>query len=166
MIAHTVYPPILLILSYCAYWEIGKQLFKGRQERAIFLLMVSVINLFFAGNVYTQSVFSLTRIWQGKAVIAAVMIPTVFLVCLMLWNSNKKTNSNAVAAILQWVTLAVTGCACCLFSGMGIAIAILMIAVYGIYALIITKAWKMIPMWMVSVGIPIVYGYGYYLLKG
>ena len=181
VIAHTVYPPVLLILSYCAYWEIGKQLFKGKQERAIFLLMVSVINLFFAGNPYTQSVFSLTRIWQGKAVIAAVIIPSLFLVCLMLWNSNKKavhagndskvqnsegTGTRLQSSLLEWITLAVTGCASCLFSGMGIAISILMISVYGIYAVIITKAWKMIPLWIVSVGIPIIYGYGYYMLKG
>lgn len=140
VIAHTVYPPILLGLSYSAYYEIGCQLFRGEKkvhERGIFLLMVSVINLFFAGNVYTQSVFALTRIWQGKAVVAAVMIPTIAMVFLRIQKPRRrrskarKGNRVMFGSMPDWILLIVAGTCCCLFSGMGISIGFYIIVVYG-----------------------------------
>lgn len=163
VIAHTIYPPVLLTLSYLAYWEIGSQLFKGKTERGIFLLMVAVINMFLAGNAYTQSVFTLTRIWQGKAVVAAVMIPAISAVILKLENED---------IVRNWIGLILTGTAICLFSGMGIAVGIIMITVYGLYALIrgIIINWRRgllrIPMWLLSLIPGFVCGYGYFLLKG
>lgn len=154
VIAHTVYPPILLGLSYCAYYHIGKQLFKGKTEQGIFLLMVSVINLFMA-NHYTQSTFTLTRIWQGKAVVAAVIIPAIFMIILIIQNDDSLQN---------WFLLAVTGCAACLLSGMGIAIGLVMIIVYGGYV-IVCKRWRRIPLWLLSTLPSIVFGVGYYFLK-
>lgn len=176
VIAHTVYPPILLGLSYTAYYEIGAQLFEGekkRHERAIFLLIVSVINLFFAGNVYTQSVFTLTRIWQGKAVVAAVMIPAIMMVMLRV----QRSTPTSFGSLVDWLLLVVAGTCCCLFSGMGIAIGLLMIGVYGAYVVVrmIAKAvrdkrWRQcivrICLWVASIAPGIVYGLGYLWLKG
>lgn len=178
VIAHTVYPPILLGLSYSAYYEIGCQLFQGekkRHERGIFLLMVSVINLFMAGNVYTQSVFTLTRIWQGKAVVAAVMIPTILAIILRVQNTTGQTEG----LIRDWILLIVAGISCCLLSGMGIAIGLLLLAIYGSYAVVcmIVRAarhkeykWKgcaiRAGLWFASLVPSIVYGLSYFRLKG
>ena len=156
VIAHTVYPPILLVMSYLAYWEMGRQLFKGKSERGIFLLMVSVINLFMAGNVYTQSVFTLTRIWQGKAVVAAIIIPAILMIALRIQNENR---------VRDWGLLSVTACAACLFSGMGIAIGLLMVAVYGLYA-VVCRRWKRLPLWLLSLLPSLAYGFGYLQLRG
>ena len=162
-IAHTVYPPILLGMSYTAYYEIGRQLFKGKHERGIFLLMVSVINLFMAGSQFPQSVFTLTRIWQGKAIIAAVMIPLI------------------MAAVLRrdWKLMITAEVCCCLLSGMGIAIGFLMIGVYGLYMVICsvvstirgkeckwTKCLFSIGLWVLSMAPSLVYGIGYLQLIG
>lgn len=172
VLAHTVYAPVLLILCYLAYYEMGRQLFKGKSERGIFLLMVSIINMFFAGNVYTQSVFTLTRIWQGKAVVAAVIIPAVLTMILRIQNEDH---------ILDWFMLAATGCAACLFSGMGIAISLLTISVYGVYTLIcsfvrrirnkeIKHKWlgglARLAVYLLSIAPSVVYGLGYLKLKG
>ena len=194
VIAHTVYPPVLLGLSYSAYYEIGSQLFKEKQERGILLLMVSVINLFMAGNAYTQSVFTLTRIWQGKAVVAAVMIPSILSIILRIQapdngmlskykqikQRSRKTavvqsgefkNRNTVS-LKDWLLLFVTGMACCLFSGMGIAIGLIMIAIYGAYVvvkgLIVSpkSSWKQIPLWLLSLAPSIIFSIGYFRLKG
>ena len=70
--------------------------------------MVAVINLFMAGNVYTQSVFTLTRIWQGKAIVAAVIIPLFLLLLLKIQKEDTVTN---------WLWLVCGGTAACLFSG-------------------------------------------------
>ena len=156
VIAHTVYAPVLLLLSYSVYNRIGKNLFKGKTEQGIFLLMVAVINLFMAGNVYTQSVFTLTRIWQGKAVVAAVMIPLFLLLLLEIEKENTVSN---------WLWLVCGGAAACLFSGMGIAIAVILIAVYGGYA-VVCRRWKRIPLFLLALAIPVTYGLLYMRLKG
>lgn len=206
VIAHTVYPPILLGLSYSAYYEIGGQLFSDekqngklkskRHERGIFLLMVSMINMFMAGNAYTQSVFTLTRIWQGKAVVAAVMIPSILAVVLRIqapddvvrWKKKREqTGANhkvddavkpheqsnrGSVSYKDWLLLFCSGAACCLFSGMGIAIGLIMIAVYGAYVvvkeLIVNhrNGWKQIPLWLLSMAPSMIFGFGYFWLKG
>ena len=171
VIAHTIYAPILLLLSYCVYYEIGRVLFEGKKERGIFLLMVSVINLFMAGNVYTQSVFSLTRIWQGKAVVAAVIIPAIFLCTIKLCSDNKQDASELGDTVKNWMNLIIMGVACCLFSGMGIVIGVLMIAVFGIY-MIIVRVMKgefignRIAFWLLSMAPGVIYGLSYFRLKG
>ena len=43
--------------------------------------------------------------------------------------------------VRDWGLLSVTVCAACLFSGMGIAIGLLMVAVYGLYA-VMCRRWK------------------------
>lgn len=161
IVAHTVYPPILLGLSYSAYYEIGSQLFgekKKVHERGIFLLMVSVINLFMAGNVYTQSVFTLTRIWQGKAVVAAVMIPTILMVMLKIQTDKD---------MLNWLLMIIAQTACCLFSGMGIAIGLIMSVVYGLYvtvhSIVLNRRIGLtrVPMWLLSMIPSVLFGMGY-----
>ena len=155
-IAHTIYAPLLLALSYMVYARMGELLFHGDTERHIFLLSVSVINLFFSGNPYTQSVFSLVRIWQGKAVVAAVMIPLAFVIYLEITEKNLWQN---------WMSLVLYGLAGCLFSGMGIAISLLLIASLGGYA-VICRRWGRIWLWMLACLPPIIYGYSYYVMKG
>ena len=156
VIAHTIYAPILLVLSYLVYDQIGKRLFKGTMERGFFLVMVAVIYLFMAGNPYTQAVFALTRIWQGKAVVAAVMIPLFLLLLLQIEEEDTHRD---------WLWLAAGGCACCLFSGMGIAISLIMIAVYGTYA-IICKRFRRIPYLMAALLPSILFGFFYFQMKG
>ena len=156
IIAHSIYAPILLMISYMIYYQIGLNLFKHRTEVGSFLFLVAVINLFFAGNVYTQSVFSLTRIWQGKAVVAAVVIP---LFLLLLINIEKKDN------ISNWIMLFLGTEASCLFSGMGIAISLILCSAYGGYAFI-CKRFNRLPFLLLGVLPPIVYGLLYFWLRG
>ena len=156
VIAHTIYPPILLGLSYIIYDLTGKQLFKGTTERGIFLLMVSMINMFMAGNPYTQAVFTLTRIWQGKAVVAAIMIPLFLFLLLQVQKED---------AVGNWLWFAAAGCASCLFSGMGIAISTIMIAVYGLYA-VVCKRFKRLPLLLLSLLPSLLFGFFYFQMKG
>ena len=156
-IAHTVYAPILLILSYCVYFLIGRRLFRATTERGVFLLMVAMIHLFMAtGESYTQAEFALARIWQGKAVVAAITIPLILY--LLLQVEDKDTREN-------WLWFTATGCASCLFSGMGIAISAIMIAVYGSYA-VICKRWRRIPYLLVALAPSLLFGFLYYISKG
>ncbi len=142
IIAHTVYPPMELLVMYGIYWMLADELFKKKDARAAFLLLVAVINLFYAGTVFTQSVFSLVRIWQGKATVAAVIIPLIFCLFIRVNKDNR---------VSDWLLLAVVDCAACLMSGMGISIAAIMIGACGAYHIIAYRHWKRIPLFVLAV---------------
>jgi len=154
IMAHTIYAPVLLIITYLAYWRIGKQLFKRQAERLIFLLAVAVVITFFSG-VYSQGVFTLTRIWQGKAAATAVIIPAIFSQILMIQKEDTRKN---------WLILVVISWSACLLSGMGIMIALLMTAGYGLYV-IVWGRWKRIPYWLACMVPAAVYEILYQLVK-
>ena len=148
VIAHTVYPPALLAMSYVIYARIGKRLFQGSLEQGIFLIAVGIINLTFAGYVYTQSVFTLVRIWQGKAVVAAVLIPALLTLVLRIQEENSRKS---------WLALAVTGCAGCLLSGIGIVVSAMMIGIYGGYA-VLCRRFRRIPWYLLALLFPLACG--------
>ncbi len=151
--SHMVYAPILLILAYLVYYRIGKNLFRGRLEQGGFLLFIALIMFLETGN-YTQARFSLVRIWQGKATVAAVMIP-LFLLCLLeIENKNR---------ISDWIMLAISSTAGCLFSGMGIAISFILVGAYGAYAVLFNRL-NRIPFYLLSICQPVVFGLMYYFI--
>ena len=156
VIAHTVYAPVLLLLAYLVYDQIGKKLFTGITARGLFLLMVSLIFLFMAGNNLTQAIFTLTRIWQGKAGVAAVMVPLFLLLLLQIEHTDTRAD---------WLWLTAAGCACCLFSGLGIAISLILIIVYGLYA-VFCKRFRRIPYLVLAILPPLLFGLFYLQMKG
>lgn len=138
--AHTVYAPVLLLVSYAAFDRIGKHLFRKRDERVIFLFAVAVIMLFFGGGFRTEAVVTLTRIWQGKAAAAAILAPAILGQVLAIQEEDTAGN---------WLMLAMMSCAGCLLSGMGIMIALIMIGGYGLYAVVCGR-WRRIPLWLLA----------------
>ena len=105
--------------------------------------------LHLVGNtfVFSPQNFLVTRIWQGKAVVAAVLIPAVLLQILIIQHTD---------TILSWAELAVIVCAGCLPSGMGILIGLIMAGGYGLY-IICCKRHKRIHLWLATLLLPIIY---------
>lgn len=91
--AHTIYPPIELFIVYGIYWLIGKELFKKKESQLSVVLLAIVVNLFFTVIVYTQSTFTLIRIWQGKASVAAVIVPMLIYLFICLKKDVSKTQT-------------------------------------------------------------------------
>lgn len=156
--AHTIYAPIELFLMYCLYWLIGRELFKKAESRLLFMISVAMINLFLAGSGYTQSVFSLIRIWQGKATTAAVMIPFIFYLFILLYKNNDN--------ILSWIIILISGFAACLMSGAGMVAGLVMIFILGLYDIVAYQRWKRIYLWLLSILPPVLYNLAYMWLKG
>ncbi len=157
IVAHTVYPTVELFLLYGIYYLIGTELLEKKEARFAFLLLAAVITYFYGGSVYTQGVFSLIRIWQGKATVAAVIIPCILYLFICI---NKRDRAS------DWMYLGMTGTAACLMSAMGVSISLIMIAVYGIYHIIVYLRWKRIPLFFLSIIPPLMFTLTYYYLKG
>ena len=134
ILAHTVLPVWLLLLRYIAVWTAGTLLFsrgEGGAERELeqqawFLLFAAVGTQYFGGSIYSASAFTLSRIWQGKAVLAAFLLPWILLTTFgMEWRRE--------AASPDLGLLMITAAASCLVSGMGIMTAGALIGTYALW---------------------------------
>ncbi|MCR4640883.1 MAG: hypothetical protein K5697_02485 [Lachnospiraceae bacterium] len=84
IVAHSILPLILIPLAYLVYARIGVRLFEGeRRERLpVFLCCLALFTIWGNTTVYTRETFFLTRTWQGKAVLAALMLPLCLLILM------------------------------------------------------------------------------------
>ena len=95
-ICHTIMPVILLLIAYLVYYYISKFLFKDRENRLVFLILLSTLNIFGFYSHYSPVFRLLGAIWQGKAVLSAIAIP-FFIVYLFDTYNIKRKNALALA---------------------------------------------------------------------
>lgn len=79
-VAHSALAPVWLLFMYCIYGQIAKRLLWNRGEyRPFFMILVSVWMMFGNISIYTAETFAMTRTWQGKGIMAGMVIPAMFL---------------------------------------------------------------------------------------
>lgn len=116
IVSHTIMPLVLIPLSYLVYYEIGRQLFKtntygmrkegteskktgrnraddgnifDRENLPIFMLLMTMFQIFGNVSIYTSETFFLTRTWQGKAVVGSLVIPALFWMFLWIYDGKR-----------------------------------------------------------------------------
>lgn len=113
IMAHVIYPVVFFTAAYLVYHQLGKLLFPDEKgQQGIFLLLCAVLIWFSGFSVYTAGNFQLVRIWQGKAILASVLLP--FLIYLGLYMMLKEQPA------YSWLVLALANLAACHVSSMGI----------------------------------------------
>ena len=113
IMAHVIYPVVFFTAAYLVYHQFGKLLFPDEKgQQGIFLLFCAVLIWFSGFSVYTAGNFQMIRIWQGKAILASVLLP--FLICLGLYALMNKQPA------YSWLVLALANLAACHVSSMGI----------------------------------------------
>ncbi len=77
-VAHTVMPPILILLAYISYFLLGRALFKKSRDRLLFLLVLTAINMvaYYSSGAVSYSLLSCS--WQSSALAKAVLFPFAF----------------------------------------------------------------------------------------
>jgi hypothetical protein len=159
IVAHTILPVFLVLMAYCAYWLIADVLFKGKLLSCFTVVLVAAIaNMEFGNSVYTEGVFLLTRVWQGKAVVAGIMIPVMIYLMYVTHYKEKRR-------VMCYVLLGLADAAMCLMSGIGIFFAGIMIAVYGVWSVIMSKRWVSLIGYILASVPTIAYGLLYATLK-
>lgn len=132
VLAHTGMFLIFLPIAYFVYDLFGYFFWKEkRKERGLLLLLLAWMNLFGYYSVYTMSTFLLIRIWQGKAVLAAVILPLLFYYLMQAYK-NGYQKQNCVMIFLTTGAAALT-------SSMGIFLAPIMVALGAFSGIIQTR---------------------------
>lgn len=86
IIAHSVLGPAFIGLMYGIYTLLGRKLFKdNRKWSSVFVLFVMAFYVCGHVSLYTAETFAYTRTWQGKSMLANLVIPTLYLSILFLY---------------------------------------------------------------------------------
>lgn len=130
--SHVYLPVFLILLCYAVYTLIAMNLFHNDAEKvSIFLIFVSVLNLTGYSSTHTVPAMMLLRIWQGKAVVGALLVPVMFLVMYEIMENKKR--------YIWYLLGGVTAAAGANASGTGITILLLLIGLFGIVMLFHTR---------------------------
>ena len=90
-IYHTILPVFLLVIAYATYYFMTSILLKEMEDRFIFLIILSVANIFGLYSHYSSTFRLLGAIWQGKAVLSVIAIPFMLVYLLRLYKKEIKT---------------------------------------------------------------------------
>uniref|UniRef100_UPI004057B164 DUF6077 domain-containing protein n=1 Tax=Agathobacter sp. TaxID=2021311 RepID=UPI004057B164 len=132
IMAHTILPVILLVCAFCVFWMLSDVFFKNDiLHRCIFVCLIILLNLYGHFSIYSAETFLLTRIWQGKAAVAGIGVPAMFLIAMWIYEEGKKTS--------YYIVLLFANLAMCLMSGMGVIIGAMMLGCIGFVYGIIKK---------------------------
>lgn len=136
IVAHTVLPIILLAFTYGVFAILGQELFRNCTEKTGWMLFLSALHLTYAGyTTSTQGSMMLLRIWQGKALLAAALLPLIFYMFLRFIR-QKETWAD-------WMLMTGIMLACCMVSSMGIMIGAIM---YGCCGIVVAGMRKNVPL--------------------
>ena len=75
---HTVLNTTLLLFIFVVFYLIAVKLFKKAKDRWLFLLLMSIINIFGYHSVYSYAFRMLITLWQAKGVYMALLVPYTF----------------------------------------------------------------------------------------
>ncbi len=90
VLSHSVMPLFIIPLVYLVYVEIGRVLFRERQQVIPgFMIIVSFLLMFGNVSIYTPATFLLMRTWQGKAIVANLVFPMIFWIFLWMFEESK-----------------------------------------------------------------------------
>lgn len=155
ILMHTVVPLIFIPLAYAVYWMLSGVLFRKEEleKRFIFVGIVSAINIFSGYSVYNSGAFLLLRIWQGKALFAAIFVPLLITLAIKLFTEEEK--------FADYMTIAITCCGACVTSGFGIILSAMFWGIISVIYGIAKKSFKkMFYIWLTLIPC-VAYGFLY-----
>lgn len=112
ILAHLVFPVLLIPLSYSVIYLLGTHFFDDINKRFVYIFITSVAVLFSFESVYAWGYTLLTIIWQGRSIAAVLMIP-------LLWYVMMKILTDENAGYGLFFAAAIIGLANADLSGMG-----------------------------------------------
>ncbi|MCI8326341.1 MAG: hypothetical protein HFI37_01030 [Lachnospiraceae bacterium] len=124
--AHTVLPVIMITAAFFVYYLIGMRLFQqDLKKTGYFLLFCTMIQMFSAYTRHPQGMVYLVRIWQGKAILASVLLPACFYLAMRLFLEK--------ARLRDWLFCLILMLSCCMVSSMGIILGAISMGLFGIW---------------------------------
>ncbi len=107
-VEHTVFAVLWLLLSYAACGQLATQVCPKKEDRRIFLVFVALLYLFGMCWQYSTSFRLLSTIWQGKAVLAVVILPLLFFLYARVWKEKFSWKYIALFFVISLAAVSLT----------------------------------------------------------
>jgi hypothetical protein len=154
-IAHGFMPLMIIPLVFLAFRSIFRE-FLDRRETYVALLLLFLFFLFGGYSYYSQGTALLTRVWQGKAILAALLIPLLLFLLYKVYSGPKERGLYLAILLLNIAGLALNPSAVYLFAST--------LAIFGL--LILVKAKSLMALFkLVLASLPVAAGGLYILLS-
>ena len=141
-VAHVIMPLFIIPLTYCTYGLIGNRLFKGKKVHvALFMIFVELLVLWGNHSPYTAETFLMIRSWQGKAVLANLIIPATFLVLYMV---GERLNESRKVEKSLWIILFLLAESAALCSTQGCVLTVVLVGCFGICGVFVYRAFRVL----------------------
>lgn len=76
---HSILPAFLIAIAYLGYLYVGSVFFENDTIKMVkFCIVYALLNIFGGFSVRSTGMFLLVRLWQGKAIATAILIPLLF----------------------------------------------------------------------------------------
>lgn len=99
IVAHTILPVIFVPIVYMIYWLFAKAFFKEEKKSAVlFMIFICILHIFSYYSGKNNFIFVLLRMWQGKAVLANIVLP--FIALLFVYGEEKNLNFACMISII------------------------------------------------------------------
>lgn len=142
ILSHTILPVVLIPLTYLIYYEIGKKLLKDNlQQLPTYMMIVIMLQLFGNVSIYSNATFLLMRTWQGKSMLANVVIPAIFMILLWMFEENGQERGRKGGL---WALLVAVNIVAAMMSTASVFLNTFLIAVMGLVLSIQEKNWKIL----------------------
>lgn len=152
--AQIVLPVILIVMTYFIFSLMGRHLFRdSRHKRLLFMLFLELLVIFGGQSLYTAENFLLVRTAQGKAVLADIIIPFLFLLLVILLERLQQKEQPGAK---YWLLTAMTMIAGCLCSTQGALLTCILLGVGGGCAAVCYRKWKLILPMAACCAVPVV----------
>ena len=158
IVSHTVFSVISIIVANAVYYLIGMSLFKNDRKKVLmFMIILSVLYIFGKYTRYSIFVRLLGRPWQGKSLLANIILPFISYLFLEYIGEEKDN--------YYWILLFITLWAADLLSSMSIFLplisSVVLVLLYTIKYKNIKYILKFIPCCLPT----ICYGIMYFIIK-
>lgn len=156
IVAHSILPLVLIPITYWIYLEIGKKLLKkDKRKLPFFMIFIAIMQIFGNVSIYTNATFFLTRTWQGKSLLANIVIPAIIWLLLWIFESDGYSKENRIGL---WILLFMVNIVAALSSTASVFLVALLIGVTGVVFAVRERSIQ-IPLRLMITCIPlVVYG--------
>lgn len=88
---HVFFPIIFILLAYAVYYLLGNYFTHGNGKyTALFLFFISLLHCFAYESIYAAGYTLLAVIWQGRSVLAMVIMPFIWLLLMKSMDQNNE----------------------------------------------------------------------------
>ena len=162
IICHSVLGPVWIMLMYVIYLAIADRLFQKEKKsyRPLFMILIMIWFLFGNVSIFNAETFAMNRIWQGKGMLVAFIIPAMFLCFLHLGDPMERKEDGKGF----WILLLCTVFAAVLATSISVFLTPIFFGMTGLVFAFREKHWKIF-MQCCLCSIPaLIYGVLYVLL--